>query len=117
MQDIATAKFTTTVYFMNNNDRFSALKQISTCPIRLEKLLFFWLAVFLPAIMLTNMLNYSWHERTEAARNIQADRLLDAMETLQHETAPENYFRQLILDAEQGSGMPPRNSKSWAGYA
>lgn len=78
----------------------------------LERLLLFWLlALFLPALAIFGLLNFSVQQQRETARADLADRLLDAYDSLNRSCRPNTWFISQIEMAEAIAGLPARNSK------
>lgn len=74
-------------------------------------LLLFWLlAVGLPALAILTLLNSSELSRKEQLKNSVSDRMLDDMNSLLREFSAESYFSARITQAETAAGLPPRHS-------
>ncbi len=86
------------------------LRQITTKPIRLEWLLIFWvLAVLLPALAIFASLNYIARSNSESRKLQISEAMLDALELLNKTCNPVEYFKTQILLAEKAGGLPERD--------
>ncbi len=88
------------------------LQQLRPKPFTLERLLLFWLmALFLPALAIHGLLNFSVQQQQEAAKTDLTDRLLDAYESLNKSCEPGVWFIGQVEMAEKIAGLPAKNSK------
>jgi class 3 adenylate cyclase len=89
-----------------------ALRRLRPRQFRLESLLLFWvLAIFLPALAIFGLLNFSVQQQRETVQADFADQLLDAYDKLNKACEPGAWFVSQVEMAETIAGLPPRNSK------
>ena len=89
-----------------------ALRRLRPRQFRLESLLVFWvLAILLPALAILGLLNFSVQQQRETVQADLADQLLDAYDKLNKACEPGAWFVSQVEMAETIAGLPSRNSK------
>ncbi|MDD3148643.1 MAG: hypothetical protein PHD82_15220, partial [Candidatus Riflebacteria bacterium] len=95
----------------DNSVTTTKIRQLRPRQIRLERLMLFWvLAVLLPAAAIFCLLNYSEFKNLDANRTRTVDLMLETYYKLQRACDYDEYFSNQIRNIERLAGLPERGS-------